>query len=272
MAYKKPAIEIVKAPRLSRINMVGVELEGIWGKPPAGVEWVGHTPPAAGQLGRDGSLDPLHARYPDKPYCGELPSPPMPEADLPAWMRKHWPSIVGPECGLHVHISLKNDLLYMKLMDDEAYPATVIKYLTLKAKEEKIPDDDPIWPRLRGESTYCQHVHMPDAQVNNKNKDYEKHRPGHRYTAINFCYSRKDLGTGRLGPRLGEDEKRPVGTIECRVLSMTKDVEVGIRMAQEFIRVTNGFLLATGAKKEKKKVSTYELRDAPHRDRLTVRV
>jgi hypothetical protein len=194
----------------------------------------------------------------------------MPEADIPKWMTASWPYIIGPECGMHVHISLTSNLLYMKLMDDEAYPATVVEYIRRWAEKEKLPKDDPIWNRLAGKCIYCQHIHMPDQQVNNTRKDWEKSRPGHRYTAINFCFNRTDLGRSRGG--LDEPVKKTVGTIECRLMSMPEKAEVGIRGVQEFIRVTNAFLLATGAKKEKKKSSTFSIDSAAHIDRLTVRV
>jgi hypothetical protein len=269
MAYKKSFIELTKEPRISRIKLVGIELEGGWSEVPTGIEWVGHAVPAAGQLGRDGSLDPLAARNPTCPYVGELPSKPMPEGAVEKWLKAHYPAIIGPECGMHIHISLTNDLLYMKLMDDEAYPATVVEYLRRWAVAEKIAKTDPIWGRLAGTCIYCQHLHMPDEQVSNTRKDWEKHRKGHRYTALNFCYNRVDLGKPRNGL---EETTKAIGTIECRLLSMPENAEMAARAVKEFIRVTNGFLLATGAKKEKKKSTNFAVDVSRHVDRLRVQV
>lgn len=244
MAYKKDAVDLSKGRETvkSRIKLVGIELEGIWTTLPKGVKWVGRIHPQLGELGRDGSLDPLQMRYPQHEMCGELPSLPMPESEVASWCRAHWPQIVSKECGLHVHISVKNPLQYMRLMD-ERYPATVIHYLKKWAEKEKLPPEDPAWERLLGQSIYCQHLYMADEQVKNMQKDYEKHRVGHRYTAINYCFSRSGLGT-----------------IECRVLPITADAELGIRGIQEFLSTTNKFLAAT-AVKEKKYRTTLTLKD-----------
>lgn len=240
MAYKKAAIEIKDVVKKSSIHLVGIELEGAWKDVPKGVTWVGARPPGAGELGRDGSLDPMAQRHPEYEIIGELPSPPIKESEIDDWMKFHYPVLVEKECGMHVHISLVNPLRYMRLMDDEAYAATVIEYLKRWATEEKIPTDNPVWDRLAGNSVYCQHVFMPDEQVKNTRKDFDKTRPGHRYTALNFCFGRES------------------GTIECRVLPMVTDVEQAIRGVKKFIAITNGYLAAT-AKREKIYKSVTEL-------------
>lgn len=247
MTYAKKPIKIDHYETVkSRIKLVGIELEGGWKKLPKGITWVGDRPPQHNQIGRDGSLDPFRQRVDatEFPYVGELPSSPIAEADIEKWLRAHWPSIVGPECGLHVHISLLNPLIYMRLMDDEAYAATVIEYLKQWANREAIAKDDPIWDRLAGNSPYCQHTFCPDEQVKNVAKDYSKERLGHRYTAINFAYGRE------------------TGTIECRVLSMPEDVEVGIRGVKEFISITNRYLVATA--KREKKLKLFTVVDSPN--------
>ena len=241
MSYKKPPVNLDNRIALrSRIYRIGIELEGAWPKLPEGVKYVDTINPGWDELGRDGSLKAMRARLDTAkfPYVGELPSPPLKESEVGDWLTRRWPAEVGPECGMHIHISLTNPLVYMWLMDDEAYPATGLEYIKRWAERENIPKDDPIWDRLAGNCVYCQHIHMPAKQVQNVTKDYDKSRPGHRYTAFAFHFLRDGLGT-----------------IECRLLSMPKDVGQAERAIKEFCSITNRYLVAT-AKREKKQVSS----------------
>lgn len=241
MAYKKAAINIdTRTFHQSRIKLVGVELEGAWKALPPGVKYVDHTNPGPGELGRDGSLKPLRERLDptDYPYVGELPSPALKESAVDDWLKAHFPNTMSGECGMHIHISLTNPLVYMWLMDDEAYPATVVEYYKRWAVAEGIDKGDPIWDRLAGNNIYCQHIHWPSEQVKALSKDYSKDRKGHRYTALAFHYLRDGLGT-----------------IECRLLSMPSTVEQAISAVKQFTSITNRYLVAT-AKRETKQQAT----------------
>lgn len=210
-----------KIPR--RVYLVGVELEGGWRSVPQGRSGVD----------RDGSV-----RFSDQEIVthnlraiGEIPSPPLPVEDYQAWVRKYYPHRVNDTCGLHVHLSFKTSLTYARLMTN-AYPSTVLAYLTAWAKEEKLPKDHPIWPRLRGQSEYCQHVFSADLQVQNKRKDFDHHRHGNRYSLINYAYYVNN-------------------TLECRLLPMLETADQAIRAIERYIAITNAFLVAT-AKREPK--------------------
>jgi hypothetical protein len=240
MAYKKSAVNIDNRTfHSSRIKLVGVELEGVWPSLPSGVTYIDSITPGYNQLGRDGSLKTMRDRFDvtKYPYIGELPSPPLAEKEMGDWLKSHYPEHVGPECGFHIHISLTNPLVYMWLMDDEAYPATVVEYLKKWCEKESIPKDDPVWDRLAGNCIYCKHDHMPAEQAKNLTKDYDKTRKGNRYTALVFHFLRDGLGT-----------------IECRLLSMPKTPEQALRAVNEFISITNRYLVAT-AKRERKQLS-----------------
>jgi hypothetical protein len=245
MAYNKPAVDLDnRIVHQSRIKLVGVELEGAWKKCPSDCTVVDSIHPAPNQLGRDGSLKKLKERLTPtvlaainagqpSPYVainGELPSPPLSEAEICDWMRTHWPDEIDSDCGMHIHISVKSPLVYMWLMDDEAFPATCVEYIKRWAKREEIDPNDEIWNRLADKNEYCQHRHWPKEQVNS-DKDHDRVRYGNRYTAIVFRYK--------------------LGTIECRLLSMPKDVEQGIRAVKEFCSIVNRYLVAT-AKRERK--------------------
>lgn len=249
MAYKKSFVDIDnRRVSASKIKLAGIELEGAWKAVPEGVKLVDSITPGWNELGRDGSLsksvDGITPSFRDRldrtiyPYVGELPSHPMETSEIGKWLADRYPDEVGPECGLHIHISLKNPLVYMWLMDDEAYPATVVEYIKRWAEKEKLPKTDPIWNRLAGKCAHCQHEHWPKEQSTTLHKDYNKERKGNRYTAIAFHYLRDGLGT-----------------IECRLGSMPKTADQAHRYVEEFLSITNRYLVAT-AKREVRQVAT----------------
>lgn len=166
---------------------------------------------------------------------GEVPSPPMPPVELGVWMRRYYPQSVNETCGLHVHMSFESALHYQRLMVP-SYQATILKYMGLWAREENLRKDHVLWPRIRGESRYCQHQFWPDHQIKNRAKDFNHEREGHRYTVINYCYHN-------------------TGTVECRLLPMMADAEQGIRAVQRILDITNAFL-AKGKERERKITSS----------------
>lgn len=178
---------------------------------------------------------------------GEIPSPVMPPSELGVWMRRYYPQSVNETCGLHVHMSFEKALLYQRLMVP-SYQSTILAYVTRWAKQENLPSSHPLWPRLRGESIYCQHKFWPDRQVATRGKDHDQRREGHRYTVINFCY----LTTG---------------TVECRLLPMMDEVEQGIRAVQCILDVTNAFLMKGKYQEPKLKAETIAVEDVLHSTR-----
>jgi hypothetical protein len=223
MALKSVNIDRLTLKPRNRVAAVGVELEGGWTTIPTGLRREDFI--------RDGSLDPLQRAHPHA-FVMELPSPPLEENAMAHWMRANWPQLVDSTCGMHVHVSFKASLTYARVVKEE-YPGTIVEYMKKWAEKEGIPADNPIWPRLRGESQYCQHQFFGDDQIRNTRKDHDKVRRGHRYTVVNFCWG------------------RGIPTAECRLLPMFADAEQGIRAMREVVSITNRFLAAT-AKKERK--------------------
>ena len=215
----------------NRVNRIGLELEGIWTTIPKG------TMPV-----RDGSLDPWVRRLQNEGriqtgmLVGEVPSPPLTfskEDNLywKTWIQKFYPQMVSPECGLHIHMSFLTTFTYQRLMRPD-YPATVLNRMSEWSAKEGLPKDHPLWPRLQGQSRYCQHKFFADKQALAPGKDYDQNRDGHRYTVINYPFTRNR-------------------TIECRLLPMFEDVQQAMRALEEIIRVTNEFLVATAAREPK---------------------
>lgn len=218
------ALDIGKALKNERlknqVHRVGVELEGGWAKLPS--ERV--------NIQRDGSVV-FEAFIPDLNHVGELPSPPLEVQGFPAWMKMYYPKYVNSSCGMHVHMSFKNALTYSRLMT-ASYPATIVVYMERWAKEQNLPKKHPLWERLLGKNMYCQHMFYADEQVKPTQKDHDRNRKGHRYTVINYCYSR-------------------VSTLECRLLPMMDTCEQSVDAVQRVVNITNAYLL-TNRKREQR--------------------
>lgn len=208
----------------NRINLVGVELEGGWRKPPEGVQLV-HD----GSIQNVGAVTPTGTR--ERLHVGELPSAPMEVKNVPAWIKAYYPTSVNASCGLHVHMSFKSAYHYERLMEPE-YPKTIQAYLIEWAKEEKLPETHAIWERLSGKNRFCLDAFAPDQQANNPRKIYDHDNPGNRYSMINYCHALH-------------------GTLECRVLPMMETPAQAVRAVQRVLDVTNACLVAIKAREQK---------------------
>lgn len=236
-------VDIDKARKKAknRVHRVGIELEGGWSKLPSGV-----------RVTHDGSVHMSEDQLLNGcKLVGELPSPILEVASFPGWMRQFYPHFVNDTCGMHVHMSFLTALTYQRLMSAK-FPATIVAYMSRWAKEQSLEKDHPIWERLRGNSRYCQHVFMADQQVKNVTKDHDQARPGHRYTAINYCYATKS-------------------TLECRLLPMMSTVDLGISAVQEILDITNGYLVATSSREQRLTAEHIADGDA-HMEEIRIRV
>lgn len=212
-------IEAVK----NRIALVGVELEGGWTKLPEKV-----TLDSDGSVFDHGRLAPAGVQL----AIGELPSRPMPPASLAPWMRKWHPTHVDHTCGLHLHMSF-NDIRYYEALKIPEYTETLAHYLELWAKEQGLPKEHEIYQRLAGKNQYCIKEFWADEQIRTDRKSYNRDRPGHRYTAVNYCYGQH-------------------GTIEYRALPMFPDPEQSIRAVRHVLDITNATLLTLARKSDGK--------------------
>jgi len=256
-------LDAVLGKARQRIYRIGIELEGGWKCLPDGVQPLhdgsvnvqddGHPASLAAQQRYQAEVDRINRRIRNGDISnnagarllreaqqaiigvalqvGEIPSDPMEPEKVESWMAKYYPSHVNATCGLHVHKSFKSALHYQRLMTP-AYQDTVVAYLLKWAKEENLPKDHPIFPRLAGKSDYCQLKYYADQQAQTRAKNYDRQRPGHRYTAINYCWSTH-------------------GTVECRLLPMLETADQGIRAVKRVLDITNAFLAASGDKEVK---------------------
>ncbi len=235
----------VTLPRLWRryFNQIGVEIEGGW---PSSVHTLIEermeaiadgqrqqryrgetvTPPQVVpiQLVGDGSVN-VSARV-----SGELNIGPF--ADLEAvkgTLTQAWPTTVNATCGLHVHLSLKRDHYYLRLLQPEV-TTRLTNRLGEWGRKKGLPGGHPLWPRLGGENTYCKPDYFGEEQIQATSK------ASNRYTMINYC-------------------KRLHGTLEVRVLPMFTDAETGWEAIAQIIQILGEYL--------------YENRGQERRDRFT---
>lgn len=224
----------------NRVYRVGIELEGGWVTLPKGTN-----------VERDGSVRFRDVAAERLAHIGELPSPPLEVSQYPNWMKAYYPVATNETCGMHVHMSFKSAFTYQQLMTPK-YPATIIEYMVRWAKKSNLESGHPLWPRLAGLSEYCQTLFQADEQASATTKGFDHHSNGHRYTVINYCWSRYN-------------------TLECRLLPMMKTVDVGIAAVQEIINITNAFLVAS-AKREKRVVAKHIIDDPEMREEKKVYV
>lgn len=233
----------------NRIQGIGIELEGGWTKPPndhaivrdgslKGIlgEWKVDNGNVVGTVVAAGRRNPfLDELAPPKPvknplYVGEIPSPVLTADTFEAWITKYFPQHVNESCGLHVHMSFRYKLLYMRLMTPE-FTTHIVDGLKLWANEEELVKSHPIWGRLNKKNhDHCAHVYLGDNQVKNVKKDYQSRgKPHSRYTAINYC--------AEYNRQRGFKE-----TVECRLLPMMETPEQSIRAVKAVLSLTNQFL------------------------------
>lgn len=200
----------------NQVYRIGIELEGAWAKVPRGTKIIrdGSVTFRPGDFGPEGPSANLQ--------IGELPSPPLELEAYPGWLKTYFPTHINATCGMHVHLSFRTALQYQRLMDPK-YPATIVAYVRKWAEREGLPPENPIWPRLKGESRYCQHLFHADQQVKFQDKTFNQDQPGHRYTVINYCYSRYT-------------------TLECRLLPMFPTAKQAQSAIDELVSITNAFL------------------------------
>ena len=187
-------------PRYRYVNKVGVELEGGW------------NGDKDFQLEHDGSV------HVDADYVGEAPSPPLAPRAVPAWMKEHYPDAVNVTCGMHVHVSVKHQWHYARLMEPE-FLAYVKNALQTWGEQLFIREEHPFWDRLKGRNDYCKDEFVPELQVKHKEKG------GNRYTMLNYTWAR-------------------YRTVECRVLPAFAACEIAISAVFAVVDTFEAYLRA----------------------------
>lgn len=148
------------------VKYIGVELEGAWN----GFEPLNYK--------HDGSVD-VDVDC-DDCYVGESNSDPMEPRMLEAYLDENYPCEHNYTCGIHVHVSLKDKMLYPALTTEEFHT-----YLYDRMKDwgdrANLSTGDTFFSRLKGNNTYCLPEYMAEKQLT------DSYHYDNRYFGINYC-------------------------------------------------------------------------------------
>ena len=177
----------------------------------------------------------------DNPACweggasaGEMVSDPGSLPVVFEFMDKYWPDETNKSCGMHVHISLKSNLDYSRLMSVRFYRHFMRK-MKIFGERRHIHPNSPFWERFEGKNRYCERNDKdgrPDFRDLMKDQPLGKNRDS-RYRHVNFCYGKH-------------------GTVEIRMLPMFKKISV----AKSAVTYMTGLIERYLRKKSKERVFT----------------
>lgn len=178
----------------------GTELEGGWDS----------APPAAARYRTDGSVD-VTGRW----KVGEIPSPAFDRwATGARFIRDNYPHHVGKSCGLHVHMSFRdNDAAIAVLADSDAYQDWLFQHLTKWGKKRRLRPDHELYLRMSGSNTFCKPHYEPNGVLG-----------GDRYRAVNFCSYHKHQ------------------TVEVRVLPAFQKADTAVSAIRRVLSATELYL------------------------------
>ena len=189
------------------IKKIGIEFEGGWYEEPA-------------HLKSDASVEDIRSCE----FQGEVASPKLsPEAWLD-WAKSNYPDEVNSTCGLHVHVSFKNNRAYATLMEPEFYEKFLEFWNAWGTRKAIIPET-PFWRRLRGDNRFCKKLFRPDEQAALKEK------ASLRYCHINYCHGLHK-------------------TVEFRMLPMFKKASLALDAIADLLDFIENYLASKPRKRE----------------------
>ena len=202
------------------ISKIGIELEGAWITSPISdtLECHGdgsvHVKPClCGAVKRGEScISDTCCRY-----IGECVSIPFDSLEKAInWTSEFYPRKSDKSCGMHIHVSLKDKLSYMRLMNKKFYNYFLTR-VTAWGVEKNINEGTIFWERLTGQNTYCMNKFQPEKQYKHRDKSSE------RRTHLNYCYNVHQ-------------------TIECRLFPTFQKKELSISAIELYADIINSYL------------------------------
>lgn len=151
---------------------------------------------------------------------GEVVSEPMIRPALWNWIRDHYPDVTNRTCGIHVHMSLRHELDYQRLINRTFHDHMLVG-LHRWGLAQKLAKDHVFWPRIRGCNLFCQDVHHGDLQAQFKGGHDAFH--DNRYGMVNYCWQVHK-------------------TLEVRVLPTFADKKMAIRAVRRVLNLTEEYL------------------------------
>jgi len=170
------------------INKIGVEIEGGWNERPM---FEGRRTTVHG----DGSV------HSESRLVGEVNSKPfVSRTGIKKWIKQNYPEDINKSMGMHIHISVRTDDDYRKLMTKKFY-RTFLKNVKEWGNEMKINEGSAFWVRLEGKNNWCKPLWTKTGLFRKstiRSQYLATDKGGPRYYIFNFC-------------------KRYHGTVECRL-------------------------------------------------------
>jgi hypothetical protein len=172
------------------VRAIGVEMEGGWMAPPE-------------RLYGDGSV---RCSHPTTEFSGEISYHNEDPAELFKWMKRNYPSETNDTCGMHIHVSFVNTLLYMKLMERQFFDFFVQRMRewgkAMEGSGAMVGGDlQSFKARISDKNIYTSSLYEPDKQSRPNSKN------NYRRSHLNYCYNLH-------------------GTIECRLMPMFSKFEL----------------------------------------------
>lgn len=115
-------------------------------------------------------------------YVGELVSIPLRPDKVHEWIDRNYPIEFDSSCGMHIHLSFRNNCEYSKFVCIEFYNF-FIDNIRAWANKKGVKSRQ-FTKRLNLENSYCQTVYS------NRNAKQQLQDCGDRYSIINYCFSR----------------------------------------------------------------------------------
>lgn len=200
-----------EAPGTKHWLQMGVELEGSWYDSPSKVQARSH----GAQWHKDLSVH-IGVGNP-----GEIVTRPHHDLDLLIKdVEILWPDVVDNSCGFHIHTSftpLKASLIATR----EFYGYFKDQWANWGKRVAKLPGNHEFWSRLAGKNKFAKDVFEPEKQLSTT---FSGQRPEARYTMLNFYAWEKHQ------------------TVECRLLPMFMEKEIGISAIQALSGIYNTYL------------------------------
>lgn len=129
-----------------------------------------------------------------------------------------WPDVVNDTCGFHIHASFTP--LQTSVLAHKEFYTYFKEQWGAWGKIMKLPRDHEFWVRLSGGKKFCKDLFEPEAQLGS----IAARGPEARYTMLNFHAWEK------------------YKTIECRLLPMFSDKEVGLEAIKHMAWIYDSYL------------------------------
>ena len=159
-------------------------------------------------------------------YCnqgvGEIASEKLRINEVEDFILNNYPDEVNSTCGLHIHMSFKNDKKDYSILATKEFYNFFLSEIETWANNRKINKDSRFYKRLEGVQ-YSKREFLAENQLN-PNSDYSD-----RYAHLNFCYNKHR-------------------TLEIRVGNMFDKKEISVEYVHAVIDIVNYYLSVNNTK------------------------